>query len=77
MLLDKLVDTGGWRSKKTNTKVKITEKLIIENELCLLNQGAPTHIDASNGNLSAVYLAVFDPVICLDFTWSVYNDTRR
>lgn len=63
-------------SKQTNKKWKITEKLIMDNELCLLNQGAAILIGPLNGRRSAIDLNV---CVIQQFTRTlpvvIYEDT--
>lgn len=42
-------------------------KLTANNELCLLNQEAATHIDPATGSLSTIDLDMFDLAIYLDY----------
>ena len=60
-----------WGCKDTNKKGKMLEKVINENDMCLLNNGAFTYVNLSSGNHSSI----FDPTAYMDFAWNVYDDT--
>ena len=64
-----------WRCKEINKKGKILEKIINENNLCLLNIGMQTYINPFSRNTSAIDLTICDPSIYMDFSWQVYDDT--
>ena len=65
-----------WGCKDTNKKGKMLEKVINENDMCLLNNGAYTYVNPSSGNHSAIDLRICDPTAYMDFAWNVYDDTR-
>lgn len=41
-----------WGSEKTNCRGKITEKLIENDNIVMLNDTSPTHINLANGTFS-------------------------
>ena len=51
------------------------EKVINENDMCLLNNGAFTYVNPSRGNHSAIDLSICDPTDYMDFAWNVYDDS--
>ena len=51
------------------------EKVINENDMCQLNNGAFTCVNPSSGNHSAIDLRICDPTACMEFAWNVYDDT--
>ena len=61
-----------WGCKDTK-KGKMLEKLINENGMCLLNNGAFTYVNPSSGNHSAIDLSLCDPHslygLCLECVW--------
>ena len=61
-----------WGCKDTNKKGKMLEKVINENDMCRLNNGAFTYVNPSSGNHSAIDLSICDPTAYMDF---VYHDT--
>ena len=64
-----------WRCKDTNKKGKILEKVINENDMCLLNNGTLTYVNLSRKNHSAIDLTICNPSVYIDFTWTVHDDT--
>ena len=64
-----------WGCKDTNKKGRMLEKVINENDTCLLNNGAFTYVNRSSGNHSAVNLSLCDSTAHMDFTWNGYDDT--
>ena len=62
-----------WGCKDTNKKGKMLEKVINENDMCLLNNGAFTYVNPSGGNHSAIDLSLCDPTAYMDFAWNVYD----
>ena len=60
--------------KDTNKKSKILEKIINENEMCLINNGALTYVNPSRGNYLAIDLTICNPTVYMDFTWKVHDD---
>ena len=64
---------GGY--KDTNKKGKILQKIITENDMCLLNNGAFTYVNPSSGNHSAIDLSICNPSVYMDFTGKVHDDT--
>ena len=64
-----------WGCKEINKKGKILEKIINENNLCLLNTGMQTYINPFSGNTFAIDLIICDPSIYMDFSWQVHDDT--
>ena len=56
-----------WGCKDPNKKGKMLEKVINENDMCLLNNGAFTYVNPSNGNHSAIDLSICDPTAYMDF----------
>ena len=64
-----------WGCKDTNKKGQMLEKVINENDMCQLNNGAFTYVNPSSGNHSATDLSICDPTDYMDFAWNVYDDT--
>ena len=61
-----------WFDKKTDTRGKIVEKFILENNLCLLDEN---HFTFNRGDSQThIDLTLVSPEIFVDFVWSTYND---
>ena len=60
-----------WRSNKTNQRGKTIEKLIQNENLILLNDTFPTHINLGNGNFSSIDLSLSTPSIAQKLEWEV------
>ena len=64
-----------------NKKGQILEKIINENDMGLLSNGALTYVNPSRGNHSAIDLTICNPptttttTVYMNFTWKVYDDT--
>ena len=65
---------GGGGCSDTNDRGEITEDVIAENDLCLLNEKQPTYLHPPTGNYYAIDLSLCHPNIYLDFDWSVCDD---
>ena len=63
-----------WGCSDTNDRGKIIEDVIVENDLCLLNEKQPTYLHPPTGNYYAIDLSLCHPNIYLDFDRSVDND---
>ena len=63
-----------WGSQQTDTKGSKIEQLINDQNLCLLNQKEPIHINPTNGSPSSIDLTLCDPSSFMDYTWSTYDD---
>ncbi|MCU7800748.1 MAG: reverse transcriptase-like protein [gamma proteobacterium symbiont of Lucinoma myriamae] len=63
-----------WGCLNTNDRGEIIEDVIVENDLCLLNDKQPTYLHPPTGNYYAIDLSVCHPNIYLDFDWSVCDD---
>ena len=63
-----------WGCLQTNKKGKDLEKIINNNNLCVLNNKTPTYLNPSSGSYSAIDLTLTDPSSYMDYTWKVHND---
>ena len=63
-----------WGSASTNNKGNITEKLIEDHQLCLLNDKSKTYLHPASGSFSCIDLSLEHPALYLDFDWSVLDD---
>ena len=64
-----------WGCKDTNKKGKMLEKVINENDKCLLNNSAFTYVKPSSGNHSVIDLSICNTTAYMDFAWNVYDGT--
>ena len=64
-----------WGCKEINKKGKILEKIIYNNNLCLLFMGMQTYVNLSRGNTTAIDLTICDPSIYIVFSWQVHENT--
>ena len=62
-----------WGCSDTNDRGEIIEDVIVENDLCLLNEKHPTYLHRPTGNYYAIDLSLCHSSIYLDFDWSVYD----
>ncbi|KAE9528623.1 hypothetical protein AGLY_012198 [Aphis glycines] len=60
-----------WGSNNTNPRGKTIEKLIQNEDLILLNDTTPTHINLGNGNFSCIDLSLSSPSIAQRLEWEV------
>ena len=63
-----------WGGKYINTKGKTLENIISSHNLCIFNDGSPTHIDPASQSLTSIDLSLCSPSLYADFNWSVHND---
>lgn len=63
-----------WGSSRVDTRGKIIEEIILENNLILLNTGANTFISSSTGNFSAIDLTLMSTTISNNYQWEVLDD---
>lgn len=60
-----------WGSGRTDRRGRIVENVLSSNVICLLNTGAPTHINFANQSFSAIDLSLCSPSIFHIATWEV------
>lgn len=63
-----------WGSNITNSRGKTVEKLIQNENLVLLNDSTPTHINFGNGNFSCIDLSLSSPSIAQRLDWEVLSE---
>ena len=63
-----------WGSQPTDIKGSKIEQLINDQNLCLLNQKEPTHINPTNGSPSSIDLTLCDPSSFMEYTWNTYDN---
>ena len=65
-----------WGCSDTNDRGEVIERVIAENDLCLLNEKQPTNLHLLTGNYYAINIYLCHPNIYLnfDFDLSVYDD---
>ena len=65
-----------WGCSYTNTKGKLIEEFIVENDLIVFNNKFPTHYDIFHNSTSIIDLTICQPSVFLDFTCNVFNNTH-
>ena len=63
-----------WNSYKTDKRGKQIETFINNNNIVILNDNAPTHLNVSNGNLSAIDLTLCSHSIASHLEWQALNE---
>jgi hypothetical protein len=63
-----------WGNISTNNKGNITEYLIDNFQLCLLNNRSRTYLHPATGTFSCIDLSIVHSAIYLDFDWKVLDD---
>lgn len=63
-----------WGSQKTDSRGKIIEEILNENNLIILNENLPTHFSLAHNTLSCIDLALATIDIAINFKWTVLND---
>jgi Endonuclease-reverse transcriptase len=63
-----------WDCSSTNQKKLEMEKVLMQSNLCLLNKKSATYLHPGTGTLSSLDLAFCDPMLYLNYTWSVLTD---
>ena len=63
-----------WGNKSTDSKGTAVEDLLLQNNLCLLNNKQHTYVHPATGSFSSIDLSLCDPSLFLDLSWSVHND---
>lgn len=63
-----------WGSEKTDTRGKLIEDILDNDELILLNNGKPTHFNQYNGNTSAIDLSIASSSIATYLEWDVLDE---
>ena len=64
-----------WGSRTTNKRGQTLEKIINNNNLCLHNQKAQTHLSSSSGTFSSIDLTLSDPATFIEYNWRVHEDS--
>lgn len=65
-----------WGGRHTDRRGKITEDFINAHSLCLLNDGSHTYLHPGYGTYSAIDISLSDPILFLDYDWSVLEETH-
>src|SRR5213080_3938511 len=63
-----------WGGDKLDTRGRVIEEFIANNNLCLLNNKCSTYIHPASGSCTAIDLTICDARLFLDFNWKVYED---
>ncbi len=59
---------------KSDPRGEHIEQFLVQNNLCLWNDGSPTHISTGTGTFSAIDLSFCHPSLLLDFSWHTGED---
>lgn len=60
-----------WGSEKTDSRGRIFETSLSEQDLVLLNTGEKTRFNASTGTFSAIDISVCSPFLAADMNWEI------
>ena len=63
-----------WGSQKINKKAKDLEKVIQNNNLCIVNNKSHTYLNPFTGSYSAIDLTLCNPVSYMDYGGKVHDD---
>jgi Endonuclease-reverse transcriptase len=63
-----------WGCSSTNRKGHELETLLLQSNLCLLNDKSPTYLHPETGSLSSLDLAFSDPSIVLNYSWPLHKE---
>lgn len=63
-----------WGSHKIDARGKLIDKLLLDQDITLLNTTEPTHFDVVNAKLSAIDLSLCSPGIADQIEWSVCHE---
>lgn len=63
-----------WGSEKTDNRGKIIEKLLENDNIVLLNDTSPTHINFANGTLSCIDLTICSSTLAQRLKWRTLSD---
>ena len=64
-----------WGDNTTNPHGRKIEDLLINNDICILNTGSPTHLHIQTGTESCIDLTLASPELLGDFDWGVMEDS--
>jgi Endonuclease-reverse transcriptase len=63
-----------WGCSSTNQKGLELEKFLMQSNLCLFNNKSATYLHPGTGTLSSLDLACCEPMLYLNYTWSILTD---
>lgn len=63
-----------WGSAWTSSRGRIIDEFLADHDLCLLNDGPPTHFSAAHGTFSAIDLSLISPSLSSLLHWSLHGD---
>ena len=66
-----------WGNKDNNSRGKIIENFITNNDICLMNDISNTYMHYPTGSFSSIDLSLCHPFLFLDFNWSVCKDQHH
>ena len=65
-----------WGSERSSVRGEQIVDIMLQTNLCLLNDGSATRVDDRTGNASAIDLSLLSPAILPDFSWEVIDDSH-
>ena len=63
-----------WGCFNNDSKGKIIQDLVLQQNLSLMNNGSMTYLSPASGVQSAIDLSICDPSLYLDFSWKTHPD---
>lgn len=63
-----------WGGTQTTVRGRDVETLLSQQDICLLNTGAPTHFCVARGTYSAIDLSLCSPTLLPHFRWRTHYD---
>ena len=65
-----------WRGNDITVNGRVIEEFIAQNNVCIMNNGQPTHFHAQTATLSAIEISIASPELSIDMTWEVSDCFR-
>ena len=63
-----------WQDTQTNERGRIFERLVLDKDIIIMNNGTPTHYSRATGSKSVIDLTICSSDCCLDFEYSVSDE---
>ena len=63
-----------WGDVITNSRGSLIENFLLQADICLLNDGSPTHFHIQNNTESCIDLSITSPELINEFTWTVSDE---
>ncbi|ORD93096.1 RTJK, partial [Enterospora canceri] len=65
-----------WGSERSSARGEQIVNILLQTNLCLLNNGCATRVDDRTGNATAIDLSLASPNMFSDFSWEVSDDAH-